>query len=187
MTYPGIASLVQTYLRLEAAFLVLFTLAFFLPRRAQVVLHLYLVGQCGLVLTILALHPQFDFVILLFLLLSYQVLLFFGGRTRLVWSTMLVVLTGGSLAYHLGLLRGLALAMTTMAAEIVTAAMVTVIEETEVARADSQRLLDQLQESNTEIRLRSSQIEEARRPAGAWAGGPGRYTIMLARSSLVSR
>ncbi len=160
LTYPDISSLLPRYVQLEATYIGLYTAVFFVPRRAQWLLQLYLTGQCALVLSILSLYPEFDFVIVLFLLLCYQAMLFFDRPRRSLWIGFLVMITGGSLIYFLGLLRGLALSLTTMAAEIIIAAFGTVIEETEAARARSQILLDELKESHRQLELQSSQVEE---------------------------
>jgi signal transduction histidine kinase len=159
-TYPDISPLLMRYLGLELVYLALFTAAFFIPLRMFWLLHLYLVVQCALVLMILSLFPQFDFVILLFLLLSYQASYFFSGRVRWSWIVLLVLLTGGPLMYFLGFLQGLALALITMAAEIVISAFIIVNEEIETARTKSQILLDELREAHQKLKLYADQVEE---------------------------
>jgi signal transduction histidine kinase len=96
----------------------------------------------------------------LFCLLSYQASLFFTGRTRWTWVVSLVVLTGGSLVYHLGFLPGLALALTTMAIEIVIPAYLMVNHDREAARVESQLLLGELQDTHQRLQSYAGQVEE---------------------------
>jgi len=106
------------------------------------------------------LRPQFDFVVVLFLLLSFQVVLFFTGWVRWTWLLVLVLLTGGSLIFYLGFLQGLALALTTMAAEIVLPAYVMVNQDTEKAQLESQLLLSELDATHQQLELYTTQAEE---------------------------
>jgi signal transduction histidine kinase len=108
----------------------------------------------------LSLHPEFDFLILLFLLLGYQATLFFDGKQRWAWVAAFVLLTGGSLIFYLGLLRGLALALTTMAAEIVISAYLVLNQETEAARSNSQVLLGELEAIHHQLEIYAGQVEE---------------------------
>ena len=71
------------YLVLELAFLVLYTASFWIT--SGWLAHLSLVVQSVLVLWMLALNPEFDFVVLLFTVLSYRASLFFTGRVRWAW------------------------------------------------------------------------------------------------------
>ena len=159
LTSPHIAPLITEYIRLELIFGILFTLAWFLPR-FQWLMCLYLVVQSILVLMLVVLHPIFDFVVLLFLILCYQSSFFFSGRLRWTWVMIFVLLTGGSLTYFLGLLHSLAVSLTTIAGEIVVTAYLTVNEETETAKAKSQLLLKEISASHRELKLHTSQVEE---------------------------
>ena len=73
--------------------------------------HLALALQAAIVLLLLALNPERDFVTTLFVAQCYQAAIVFAGRTRLVWVAVLVSLIGASLVVELGLLRGLSLAL----------------------------------------------------------------------------
>lgn len=148
------------YLGLELIYVILFTALLWKPDFALWLKHLYFVLQSLIVLLILAPRPQFDFVVVLFALLSYQVSLSFAGRMRWIWVSCLVVLTGGSLIFYLGLLKGLALALTTMAAEIVVPAHLIASQDTENARLKSQRLLRDLQATNQQLQSFASQVAE---------------------------
>jgi signal transduction histidine kinase len=146
------------YLVLELAYLVLFTASLWIT--SGWLAHLSLVVQSALVLWMLALNPEFDFVVLLFTVLSYRASLFFTGRVRWAWVAGLTLLIGASLIFHLGFFRGLALALTTMAGTIVIPAYVTVNQETEAARAHSQVLLGELEAAHQELKTYASQVDE---------------------------
>jgi signal transduction histidine kinase len=59
-----------------------------------------------------------------------------------------------------GVLEGLALSLTTIAAEIVIPAFMIVNHEIEKARAKSQHLLDELQEAHRQAQVYADQVEE---------------------------
>jgi signal transduction histidine kinase len=160
LTLEEIKPLLPRYLGLEMIYIVLFAVLFGVSRLPGWLLHFYFVLQSGLVLLILSLRPEFDFVVLLFLLLSYQASLFFTGQMRWIWVGGLVLLTGGSLIFYLGFLRGLALALTTMAAEIVIPAYLIVNQEAERARAQSQAILSELEDSRQQLQLHADRAEE---------------------------
>ena len=148
------------YVGLELIYLILYTLVLWKYNLPRWLMHLYLVLQCLLALWLLSLRPQFDFVVLLFALLTYQVSLVFVGRLRWIWIGILVFLTGGSLIFYLGALRGLALALTNMAAEIVIPAFISVNHEVEIARTKSQVLLSELQVTHQRLQVYTVQVEE---------------------------
>lgn len=155
-----IRPLLPWYLGLELIYIILFTLVLRMYNLPHRLMHLYLGLQSALVLGVLSLRPQFDFVVVLFLLLTYQVSLVFAGRMRWIWIGILVVLTGGSLMFYLGLLRGLALAQTTIAAEIVLPAFIRVNYVIEMARTKSQALLNELQDTHLQLQSYAGQVEE---------------------------
>jgi len=148
------------YLGLELIYIVLYTLVLWQYTQPRWLMHLYLVIQCALVLWLLSLRPQFDFVVVLFVLLTYQISLAFAGRMRWIWIGLLVFLTGGSLVFYLGMLRGLALSLTNIAAEIVLPAYIIVNHDIEIARATSQVLLSELQVTHKSLKLYAEQVEE---------------------------
>jgi signal transduction histidine kinase len=152
--------LIGWYLGFELAYLILYTIALLISNIPGWIRYLYFVLQSAIVLYMLSWRPEFDFLVMLFLLLCYPASLFFAGRMRWVWILALVLLTGGSLIFYLGMVRGLALSLTTMAAEIVVPAFFIVNHEVERARTRSQALLDELQETHQRLQLYASQVEE---------------------------
>lgn len=160
LTLEVIQPILPRYLGLEFVYFVLYAALLWKLNLPGWLKHLYLVIQCGLVLLILSLRPQFDFVVVLFFLLSYQASLFFTDRMRWGWALGLVFLTGGSLIFYLGFLKGLALALTTMAVEIVFPAYLMVNQDTEKARVESQLLLNELQVTRQQLQTYANQAEE---------------------------
>lgn len=149
-----------SYLLLYGAFLILFTFVLFRPPRRAVFLHLYFGAQSALILFMLALNPELDFITALFALLAYQAALVFTETARWIWVATFVLLTASALIFYLGPLRGLAVAITPIAVSIVLAAHVAANQALESARAASQTLLDELQSTHQKLKLHSAQGEE---------------------------
>jgi signal transduction histidine kinase len=148
------------YIPLELLYLVLYTVPLAFPRLPAWLLHLVFAVQAALVLGILSIDPEFDFVVVLFMLLSYQVSFIFRGRARLAWILVFIGLTGGGLVAYLGFLRGLALSLTTIAAQVVIPAYVRLTQEIEASRSKSQALLFELQEKHVQLERYAGQVEE---------------------------
>jgi signal transduction histidine kinase len=133
------------YLVLGAVYLGVFTLITLRPFKRPWLLHAIWVGECLLVLALLSIDPELDFLSALFAPIAFQVALLLPGRTTWSWLTALVVLTAGSLMIYLGPLRGLSLALVPMAVQVVLVASVVVAREIESARRQSQVMLQELQ------------------------------------------
>jgi signal transduction histidine kinase len=160
LTETEIRDLLPWYLGLFSIYLVLFTAVLWRPGLRPVWLHLYFFVQSAIVLALVSLPPHLDFLTALFVLLSFQAGLVFTGRTRLVWVGVFVLLTGGSLMFYLGALQGLALGLIPMAGCIVYPAYLTVSHEIEQARAQSQAMLGELQETHRQLQAYTDQVEE---------------------------
>ena len=148
------------YLGLEFIYLVLFTLMIWHPVRGRLWQHLYFVFQSILVLALLMLRPQFDFIVVLFVLLSFQASLVFPNRSRWIWVEVLTLLTGVPLMVFLGISRGLTVALLPMTLGIVFPAYVTVMQEIEIGQQKRQTLLDELQAANQQLVISAGQVEE---------------------------
>lgn len=148
------------YLGLELAYFVLLASVLWKPNLPGWLLHLYLFIQSVLVLQILSLRPQFDFVVILFLPLSHQASLSLTGRTRWLWIAVFVALTGGSLIFYLGFLRGLSLALAIMAFEIVIPAYLIANQDLESARVESERLLGDVRDTHRQLQSYAAQVEQ---------------------------
>ena len=147
------------YLVLELAFLLLYTLVLWRPDLPTGILHLYFSTQALITLALVAQHPEFDFIVNFYILLSLQAAMVFTDSTRWVWVSLFVVLTGGSLTFYLGV-NGLALALLPMVGCILFSSYVVSNQEVRIARRQSESMLRQIKETNRQLELRASQVEE---------------------------
>ena len=152
--------LIGWYAGFELIFLILYTVMLFIPSMPGWLKHFCLTLQCGMILYAISWRPEFDFLVVFFLMLTYPASFFFTGKMRWVWVFTLVLLTCGSLIFYLGLIRGLALSLTTMAGEIVLPAFLIVNHEIETTRNQSQALLKELQETHQQLELYAAQVED---------------------------
>ena len=129
---PGLLDLVRRCC--GAVYLALFTCVLLRPPRRRWLVHAAMAAECVLVLILLARVPEIDFMVALFVPLAFQAAFFFAGRTVWIWVAALAVLIAGSLMLFLGPLRGLSLALVSIAIEIILAAFVIVAREIETAR-----------------------------------------------------
>jgi signal transduction histidine kinase len=133
---------------------------FFLPGLHPAVRLLYFGIQASVILYLVSIHPEYDFTALLFVLLVYQAASWYTGKMRWALVVLLVVLTPGSLMFFLGMLRGLSLGFLYVALEIVLAGFTVAFQEMESARAESQVMLAELKETNHQLELYATQVEE---------------------------
>ena len=159
-TDTEIRELLPGYLGLFSIYLILFTAVLWKPNLHAVLLHGYFLVQSAIALVLLSLPAHLDFLTTLFVLLSFQTALVFTGRSRSVWIGLFVLLTGGSLMFYLGALRGLALGLIPMAACIVYPAFVAISHEIEIAHSQSQAMLDELQKTHRQLQAYTNQVEE---------------------------
>ncbi|MBN1146609.1 MAG: hypothetical protein JXA78_05095 [Anaerolineales bacterium] len=160
LTASEVQHVLPGHLACQLVFLILFSILFWKPRPPAWAMHLYLVVQSAIALTLVSFEPEFDFVTILFVLLSIQVSFYFSGRTRWAWIGVLILLTVGSLAYYSDLVYALADTVTNVVAELVIPAFIIVGLETEVSRAKSQALIGELQETHQQLELYANQVEE---------------------------
>ena len=76
------------------------------------------------------------------------------------WVGIFIFLSGASLIFFHGLTKGLALSLTTIAADLVAPAYFIVSHENEQARRRSQVLLGELQEAHQRLQAYASQVED---------------------------
>jgi signal transduction histidine kinase len=160
LTEPTIRDFFPWYLGFFSVYLVLFTVVLWQLGLRPIWLHLYFFVQSAIVLALLSLPTHLDFLAALFVLLSFQAALVFTGQTRPMWIGAFVLLTGGSLMFFLGALQGLALGLIPMAGCIVYPAYVTISHGIEKARAQSQAMLGELQETHRQLQAYADQVEE---------------------------
>ncbi|MEW6405385.1 MAG: histidine kinase [Chloroflexota bacterium] len=152
--------LLTRYVAAGLVYLVSCVLLLSMPEMAEWLKHVILGLASMAVLWALSLRPQFDFLAVLFLLLTYPVAIVFTSRMRWLWVFILMLLTSGSLIFFLGLIQGLALSLTTMAGEIVIPAFLIANHEVEMARSKSQTLLRELEGTHQQLELYAAQVED---------------------------
>ena len=163
LVVEGLRPLLSTYVAGEVVFLACFSAVLVASRLVRLpawLLHVAFAIQSALILWLISLYPKFDFVILLYLMLSILAALVFQGRLLWMWVCIFVLLSGGSLIYFLGATRGLALSLTTIAAEFVIPAYMTVHHENVLAQQHSQALIDELQQVNQRLQAYTSQVSD---------------------------
>jgi hypothetical protein len=108
--------------------------------------HAYLTFQTGLTLTLLLLPPHFDFFAALGLPLSAQALAGLPRSVGFRWIGILTFIVASGLLITHGWLNGLGFFLVYAAGYLFVASYVFVTEQAEAARAESQRLLIELQQ-----------------------------------------
>lgn len=157
---PFIRARLPAYLALELIFLALFTLVLFRQIRKTFWRHFYFIFQSLIILLLISMRPRFDFIVVLFILLSFQTVLVFAGRTRWTWVGTITLLTGLPLILALGLLQGLSLALMPMTICIVFPVYVTVLQEIETGVCQNESLLEDLRRANRQLTESADQVEE---------------------------
>ena len=152
--------LMPRYLILFAVYLFLYTVVLLFSRIPRNLLNVYFAIQSIIVLALLSLDPTRDIVVGLFILLCYQVAMFFSGRVRLIWIAILVSQTLGSLVFYLGAIQGLGLGLTPTAGCIVLAFLVIANQEITIARTEGQALIAKLESSYLQLQKYTDQVEE---------------------------
>lgn len=148
------------YAGLMAAYVLLFLFTLLSPRLPPWTCHVYLTFQSALVLAMLALDPKVDAITGFFVPLAFQVPLFFAGNSRWLWVAILALLTAGSLVLPLGILEGLALAMTPLAGVIGLPALLIAHQETEIAGTRARVMVEELTRTNQQLKSFAEQVEE---------------------------
>ena len=157
---PNIQARLPIYLGLEFLYLLLFTLVMWHSPRQPLWQHLYFCAQSILVLALTLLRPKFDFIDILYVLLSFQAVLVFSGRAGWIWVGILALLTSIPLMATLGALQGLSLTLMPMTIGLVFAAYVAVTREIEEGSRKRETLLNELREANQQLTVSAGQAEE---------------------------
>jgi len=156
----SIRPLLPAYLGIEGAYLLMFTLMLWRTPHGVLWRHVYFAIQSVLVVGGYALHPKFDFILILLVLLSFQAVLILPGRAGWVWVATGSALTATTLMIGFGALHGLALALMPMTIGIVFPAYLTLMRQIESGMARTQGLLAELQAANQQLTVLAEQAEE---------------------------
>lgn len=159
-TETDITQLLPGYMALEAIFLILYTFVLWRPPHRPQWQHMYFIFQSVIILVLLSLNSHLDFLTILFILLSYQAALVFQGRDCWIWIGLFLLCVCSSLMIYKGALKGLSQAMTPMAGCVIFSAYTIANHEIEVARIESQTLLNELQDKRQKLQAYAGKIEE---------------------------
>jgi signal transduction histidine kinase len=148
------------YLAGFGAFLVVMLVVVLRPSGRGPLPHVALAVQSAIVLVLLAIDPQRDFVTVLLVLQCYEAAVVFPAFSRTLWVAVSVALIGVSLVFELGLVEGLALGLVPMVAGVVLAMFVVVMRELVAERAASERMVADLREAQERLRAYAGHADE---------------------------
>lgn len=151
---------ITPYIMLSGIYTILFTALLVRPNVHPILRHLYLVSQGLITLALLLLRPDLDSMTAFFILMAFHVPFLFAGTPRWVWISVFALATPVSLVTFLGPLRGLAAGLTPMAASVLVPAIAVLNEEIQRARAQSELLVAETQETHRQLEKQASQAEE---------------------------
>ena len=158
--YLELPYMFRWYAGLELAFLLLFILVMLNPSLPRWILHVILLAQSIIIVSLIALPPHLDFLTAQFVLLSYQMALLLPGKSRWIWCGAFCILILVCLIYWLGWVLGIALSMTPLVGCIIFLVYVIANNEEELANKRSKEILTELQEKNTKLQAHAAQAEQ---------------------------
>lgn len=156
---PDVQSRLWVYLVGELIYLVLFTLMLRHPIPWQPGQHIYFAFQTLLVLILLLLNPIFDFITVLFVILTFEAAIVFPRQVLGLWVAILIFLIIIPLTVAQGM-YGFALSLTPIAVAIIFPTYVLVNQEMETGLRTSKVLVDELQDTNQQLTAYAAQVEE---------------------------
>jgi signal transduction histidine kinase len=145
---------------LIAMYAVLYSLEPWLSNRFRGYRHIYFPLQTALVIALSNLRPFLDFQSLLYFPLSIQVFRTFSRQLALGWTIFFVILLGITLILGMGLLEGLALILSYLAAGTFLISYDFLYLRTQADQSESQRLLVDLQDAHQKLQEHAAQAEE---------------------------
>ena len=154
------AGLRPWYAALFAVFFALFSLIWAFPRIPVLWIHATIALECAVAVGLLLLGPKFDYMTSLLILPVYQAAAVLSARVRWVWASAILVIMLAAQTGTLGL-RGVGLALTPMAVAIALAALASARRTAEEARAQSERLVEELEAKRRQLEQYAAEIEMA--------------------------
>lgn len=145
---------------LIAMYAMLYSLEPWLSNRFKWYRHIYFPLQTALVISISNLRPFLDFQSLLYFPLSIQVFRTFSRQLALGWTIFFVILLGITLVLGMGILEGLALILSYLAAGTFLISYDFLYLRAQADQAESQRLLADLQTAHQKLQEQAAQAEE---------------------------
>ena len=157
--YQGESNLVIVML-LIALYALLYAVEPWLSNRFRGHIYLYFPLQTVIVVTLSNLRPFSDFHTVLYFPLCIQVFRTFSRRAAISWAVLFVILVGIALIPGLGLLVGLAFILLYLAVGTFLISYDFLYLRTQANRADSERLLMDLQTAHQRLQEHAAQAEE---------------------------
>jgi hypothetical protein len=157
--YQNEASLIKVT-GLLAAFLVLLVIQTLLRNRSPLYTHFILVVQTGVLVVLSLLPPRLDYFSTMFLTLALQAVYVFTGKIAFRWIGVFSVVGAVLLIYTQGWSRGLPLVVPMTVAVFLVGAFIVLINRTEAAHRESQRLLSELEKAHQQLQIYTAQAEQ---------------------------
>lgn len=142
-----------------------FTFIFFLAVRKQALkshlpASIYLAIQTLLVISFLTLPPHYDFVVIFFFLLSAEASTLQPGKKGYLWITLFTLITTGAFIFFQDLQTALFIVPIYAGGYFFFGAFAASAARAEVAREESQSLLEDLSKAHVKLQAYSAQAEE---------------------------
>ncbi len=148
-----------TAVGLLAIFLVLFVTLPAIKKRFQFYTNLYFIIQTGIMLSYGLLRPYEDTWGFLFLLIGVQITDCYLSRWAIIWGGAIFSLMTAIMLITHGLLQGLGYSMTYLAIGAIFTSFNIIYIQAEKAKAESQRLLNDLQVAHQRLQASTGQAE----------------------------
>lgn len=130
-----------------------------LTRRLHRYPRVYALIQSALVIAMLTLDPTIDFLTMLFLPLSFQVVQFFGSKIGFAWIGGFILAMAGMALFGMEWEAGLTLVLTGGGANLLMGSFAHLISRTDRRRQENQRLFGDLQEAYRRLKVSATQAE----------------------------
>ena len=159
-TEAGESNAVPAILIQLTLFVILMSLVLWVTKMPDWLIHVFLVTQVLLTISVQNLTPDDDFTNILFVLISFQVALIFQGRVLAVWIIFLLPLTCLSLAYSMGGLEGVSKSFSNIAGQVSIFAYFIALREIEGARERQRLSVVELEKIHAQLEEYSGQVQE---------------------------
>jgi signal transduction histidine kinase len=151
---------IQQVLLQLTIFVILLSIVIWVTKLPVWLIHLLLVLQIVLIVSIQKTTLQFDFSNILFVLVSFQIASIFEGKSLAIWIIFLLPATCLTQMYSLGALEGLSKSFSNMAGEISIFAYFIALREIESTRERQRQAVQELQEVHARLEEYAGQVEE---------------------------
>jgi signal transduction histidine kinase len=146
---------------IQLAFFVIFmTVVLWVSKLPAWFIHILLVAQVLLTISIQNLTPDDDFANILFVLIAFQVALIFQGRVLAIWIIFLLPLTCLSLAYSMGGLEGVSKSFSNIAGQVSIFAYFIALREIDSAKERQRLSVGELKIIHAQLEEYAGQVEE---------------------------